>query len=383
MQKGNGKKMNLLMSVVFILCFCFASCMPGARNTETGNSEHFHKIYDPDDAFNYTAVDIKPTQAGGYIILAEVDEHPYLLNVDEKGDFLWATDPNAFDDYINPISNLLIFNDNYYFFCNKISGTISLPILLKYSESNGTHEEVTFADDLFVVEGADVDDRNRTIFPLHASKTLDDKILLLAFDEPNGRILLRIMDFQGVRILKEKHDNYFQDICRVEYPLQDKRLHFTGLNKYGNNFYYFQSFCKKNLYEKENVCFRFVTVKPEDGEYIDIFPVKKPLIAVEWHSSKQFSAARIDDNVISFYVNSDSNKMDMDEKEGHPQYESIEAKPVYIETIPVNGREVVFFASTTKTSKIVLAVFDHSNGECLYNYYIGNVYPYEAAGLIG
>ena len=96
MENRSGKNLDLLLiSVVFILCFCIASCMPGAGDTEIGGSERFHKIYDPADAFNYTAVDIKRTRGGGYIILAAVDGHPYLLNADERGDVVWAAGPNA------------------------------------------------------------------------------------------------------------------------------------------------------------------------------------------------------------------------------------------------------------------------------------------------
>jgi hypothetical protein len=326
----------------------------------------------------------------GYIILGEVDRHPYLLQVDTAGEFSWATDPNAFADYKNPIPGLLIYGEHYYFFCNKIFGTALIPTLLKCSKNTGEYDEVTFAEDLFQVEGVYVNDKNRTILPLHASKTPDDKILLLAFDEPNGRILLRIMDFKGTRILKYKHDNYFQDICRIDYPIRDKRLHFTGLDTTGNNFYYFQSFSRKQNYVEDNVCFRFAKMSPVTGEYIkkdpvngesieNPFSIQKPLIVMKWHNSERFSAACVDNNLVSYFVN--SNLDELTEKEGHPQYESIETESVYIETMEIKGKEVVFFVGTTKTSKIVLAVFDVSTGLNLYNYYIGDVYPYSAAGL--
>jgi hypothetical protein len=246
------------------------------------------------------------------------------------------------------------------------------------------------------VEGVDDNDKNHPISPMHASKIPGDKILLLAVYEHNDRILVRIMDFQGARILKDKHDNSFQNICQVDYPIRDKRLHFTGLNNSGNNFYYFQSFNRRQKYlEDDKSCFRFVKIDPDTWEYIEKnpangepienpFSIKKPLIAMEWHSSEKFSAARVDNDLVSYFVNSDLNDLkglDDVKKKGHPQYESNETKPVFIETIPIDGREVVFFAGSTKTSKIVLAGYDLSTGVNLDSYYIGNVYPYVATGL--
>lgn len=418
MSTGKRKKINIffIFVLLFFLCLCFASC--DRKTTGTNLTESFKKIYEKPFTNNYTAIDIKQTQDGGYIILAEVaaegkaGSYPYLLKIDNQGNFMWDTgdtDNEIFQDYTNPANLLVLKQDQqqqYYFFCNKVPGSqsnkvanVRSPIaLLKLTDINNRPDEpepVDFSYDLFNLNEVDYyDDKNRTIFPLHASITRDDFILLLAFDEPNSRILVRKMNINGERIWTDRHENHFQDICQYTHPILDKRHHFTSIvenDNTGNNFYYFQSYSRFETHQYSGICFRIAKIDTGNGRINKKgeFPARRPFIALDCDISGsgevKFSGARIEDNIISFLVNFELVKdvgESVDDIVGHSQVELFVSKPVYIMTMDVNGRKTSFFAGSAKNNKIVLYAYDWSTRTLLNQKYFGHTNIYEASSLI-
>jgi hypothetical protein len=59
------------------------------------------------------------------------------------------------------------------------------------------------------------------------------------------------------------------------------------------------------------------------------------------------------------------------------------SRPVYIKTIRVVDRDIVFFSGGTGFDRIVLYAYDLSAGRFLGKEYYGEKRLYEAAGLIG
>lgn len=399
MKTGSRKKGYVyVVFAFFCLCLIFVSCKRGSQDTAVESTESFMIIYDKPDTYSYIPIAIKKIANEGYIILGMIERIPYLLKVDEQGNFLWDTGVDTFAQYLDPVTDLLILNGDYYFFCNRAYGRERVIILLKYSEITGIPQEIPFADDLFLVENPDSTDKNRTIFPLHTSKITDDLILFLAFDEPNKRILIRKMEVDGERIWKDKNESGFRDICQYKHSIQDRRYHFSGMvENDGSHFYYFQSFSRRLIYDLRNVCFRFVKINPQTGDFYEKYWMQNPFIAMELHGSApdgvNFSGAQIDiDNgYVFFYVNSKikdkentaAEKIQIEPATKYRQFELIETKTVYIKTMEVDDQQVVFFVGSSKEGKIVLYAYGHSSRTLLDKKYFGETNIYEAAGLTG
>ncbi|MCP5101983.1 MAG: hypothetical protein GY950_01325, partial [bacterium] len=104
----NRNKANILIGSTILLCLYLVSCNPKFTEPESGTS--FQKIYHKDDLFTYSAIDVQQTRDGGYIILGTVGEAPYLLRVDNEGNYMWDTAPGAFNGCRLPSASLLIIN---------------------------------------------------------------------------------------------------------------------------------------------------------------------------------------------------------------------------------------------------------------------------------
>lgn len=379
------KKRRIILLLAFLSLFSL-SCDRGASNTDPAGS--FSKIYDKPEAVNYTAIDVKQTADGSYIILGKTDQHPYLLKVSKQGNFEWDTETDACENYINPISELLILNDEYYFFCNKEPDDeekFKPLVLLKLSESNNEPFPVDLSPhhtkhkdilaDFFVV-------------PLTAKVILAKSILLLAVDSgENNYFVLRIEPDGTVTWLR---DFEFQIACANEYPLLDKRYHFIeSVEAAGNTDYKFHSYLFKEIGHYPN-CFRITSIENlAEGNLSDHYTIIGiPFVAMLWHSIDKGSAARVENNIVTFFLDF---RLIMDEEKekqyialnnAAPHNELIESEPVFILTMTVSGQEVVFFAGSTKSDEIVLYAYDKSNCSFLGERYFGGTRFYKAAGLI-
>lgn len=399
---GNRKKIGGVYVFLFLcLCFGFVFFSCNTKSIEINPSESFKKIYDKPDLYSFTAVDIKQTMDGGYIILGDMGV-PYLLKVDKNGDYMWdTTDYNEYlQIYGEPIPELLIIKqeqrEEYYFFCNEkwnLRGEGSrLVVLLKASEDQNQPLEVKLPD------GFNEAFENNFIFrPMHASTTSDTDILLIGSDEKSSENLVVHMKMDGSQEAPYMREKYFNP-CITLYTFHSKRLHISGIFKsMGKDYIYFQSFSSE-LYGNMHypICFEIRILAPTDIKPFEIDFQKEPLflkcpfIALEldgtdWNGSQwdglKVSGVRIEDSVVVFYVN--FKIMDMDGGGGILQPELSDTKWVYIKGINVNDEQVVFFAGTAKNSKIMLYSYNRSTREFLHKDYFGDRSIYEASGLIG
>jgi len=417
MKTGKRKNVNSNINVVFVfilpvfLCLCFASC--NTKYKETDPNVSFSKIYNKSDLSSYVAINITQTPDGGYMILAEVNNHPYFLRVSNKGDFLWDTDPEAFVDYIYPIPNLVSLNQEnqgnhtYYFFCNKIVENDWIPFLLKFSEENKNRvdevKEISYVNPY--------PEYMYSIIPSHASIINNDNYLLLSSNNW-GEPVTFIGDGNSNISWKEKINDrtYWNGYnCSVPYPSLDSRFHYTGILKTKGKGYV-QTFSQREKPEDEYLpyCFTIRMEAPAGNSTIHPeFHINRPFITMEWDDSQwdvsnwdgtnwsglKLSGAYIDDNnFISLFVNYEI-KMDgqtqppqislnENEYQGDPQSELLESKPVYIMTMNVNGQKTVFFAGSTRSDKIVLYAYEWSTRGYLDTRYFGHTRPFEPSGLI-
>jgi hypothetical protein len=399
---GNRKKISGVFVFLF-LCMCFGfvffSCNPKSTGIIPSNS--FQKIYDMSDIYSFTAIDIKQTMDGGYIILGEIGV-PYLLKVDKNGDYMWDTiyyNVNL-QNYGGPIPEILIIKqgqrEEYYFFCNekwnlRDEGS-RLVVLLKASEDQNQPLEVKLPD------GSDEAFENNFIFrPMHASTTTDTGILLIGSDEKSSENLVVHMKMDGSQEAPYMREKYFNP-CITLYTFNSKRLHISGtFRSMGKDYIYFQSFSNE-LYGNMRypICFgirilALTDIKPFEIEFQkEPFFLRCPLIALEldgteWNGRQwdglKVSGVRIEDSVVIFYVN--RKITDMDLGHGISQHELSDTKWVYIKGMNVNDKQVVFFVGTTKNNKIMLYAYNRLTGKFLHKDYFGDRRVYEASGLIG
>lgn len=429
----NEKKMimffvsRFILPVSLCLFLCLASCNLKS-NQENSFSISFGKIYNKSDTSSYTALDIKQTPGdGGYIILAEVDGYPYLLKVEKDGKFSWdSKDKNIFEYYKYPIAELLTLNSAYYFFCRKEKDNEKKkdnegydwdPVLVKVRK-----EEKEDKINVDVVTKIEFDNPfppfKFRLIPIHANLNSENNFLVLVADNWGTQ-----MSFIGKensntswKVDGASHWNRYE--CVLDYPSTDKRFHYTGrLNTKGT--YYFQTFTEYISDFSPPPCFSIRMEAPKEDSDIhpDLF-LDRPLIAMEWNDSQwnvsnwdgnqwdglKLSYAAIDNDMVYFAVNSRikvekkieiiykvENGEEIEEEleisilkleEGQPQLELLASKPVYMMSMPVNGKEIVFFAGSTIFNNISLYAYDPVEKTLLNKDYFGDIRSFEAAGLI-
>ncbi|MCP5108500.1 MAG: hypothetical protein GY950_34260 [bacterium] len=396
----NGVPVFLFLSLCLV--FGFFACNP--QYTEPDPAQSFNKIYDNSSSYGFIPVDIKQTGDNGYIILGMIEKHvPYLLRLDREGNYMWDTGGYEYLDktYMDPIPNILIIEqgqrEEYYFFCNEWWNTQGegsrLIVLLKASDD----QKELIPEDL--PDGPlEAFENNRVFIPLHASNTTGTSILLIGADEDSGEVLAVRMKMDGSREAPYKRERYHNP-CINLYTLNDKRLHLTGIIKTpGNDYGFFKTFVNDaDGSGKYPTCFGLRILAPpgitpfEDNFQKEPFFLSIPYIAMQldgsdWDgnqwSSLKFSGARIEESVVSFYVNYAITGVGKKNK-GDQQPELNDSKWVYIEIMNVNDEPVVFFAGTTKNNQIVLYAYKRSSREPLQKKYFGEIQTYEASGLIG
>lgn len=394
------KKMNIvslcILPVFFLLCSGAVSC--NLKKKEIDPAQSFTKIYDKSDDFSYTAVDIQQLPDGGYIILGEIikdEPRPYVLRLDSEGNARWET---SYDDFIVkensnngntldleelgsyalPIADIFVFNEEYYFFCNKIDKTTdSINIaLIKLSETNHIprQEQVDsyFLEDFYVL-------------PIDAKSTSDGHMLLFALDPYETQIsFLKINPDK--RIVWESEPYYFDPACTSAYSVLDKRFNFIErVESPGkSNFFYHGYLDYANIGIGYPTCFAITPLDPSTGSIdfsnaLTVVPHGRPFIAMEWDNEK-FYGARIGNGLVSFVFQPAPNA----EIIVTQQFELNDSAPVCIKAMTVNDTPVVFFAGSAKNNRIVLYAYILSSEQTMTvaKEYFGHTHIYEAAALI-
>jgi hypothetical protein len=385
---GIGKKTAVVslftLPIVVILCLGVVSCDLKKKGNDPGVS--FTKIYDKSDEFSYTAVDIKQLADGGYIILGMVDRTPYLLRIGSEGDVKWDTKKSAFlnfrmtakeaeeadgTDFIQPVADIIIINQEYYFFCSYFSNEKARLALLKISETDPNHVPTK-------IELSERSLGSAYVIPIDAKAISGDGMLILAANGNTNRIYLQKIDSNGESIWNSLVQIRFNKPCANDYPIADKRYSFIELEEIsGSSGIYLHSYSQDS--EDYPTCFGIAYMAPDfqTGTYNAEYTAKLPFIAIEWNGTTS-SRARIEDGIISFYVNFENEN----EIPTAQQFELISTKPVCIKTIVVDDREIVFFAGSAKNNKIVLYAYNAIDGTFINKKYFGHTHIYEIAALI-
>lgn len=398
---GNRKKIHVFFIFLLTVCLCLymASCDPKQTGTVLGES--FSKIYNRNDTASYTALDVKQIPGNGYIILGKMGDYPYLLRINERGDVMWDTKNEAIlKRYENPVPDLLVSNQGYYFFCSGQFEDKLVPILLKINEDRQVNEIIAISSYInhYAVFGLPY-----SITPKHASIMGESNYSLVTLNNIGDAVVF-IGDENNDNGWREKVDDipYWAGwACLTAYPSTERIIHYSGILKEKGR-YYFHTYqnAPDNVIDLAR-CFMIEMEAPDGSGFHPEFYLEKPLIAMDWNVSQwdnsQWNGIRIsgayidkeeDNNIVSLFVNSgiimdeETNQGQIETNKEDKQPELNAFRPVYIKTIAVNGRDIVFFTGSTKFDQIVLYACDRLTGTWMEEVYFGEKRLYEAAGLI-
>ena len=341
------------ITVVFsVLCLCsglfFPSCKPAYREPDPASS--FRRIYDKPDLHHYKGIDIREMEAGGYIILGQVNRNPYLLRVDKNGDYLWDTGLIAMQRYKSPSKDIFIFEQGnqtrtYSFFCLKKMDKIWVHVLLVFNETGTELVPGAPGEVLYLSIAGEEQGFYQWVDILQVSKTgANDMVTMYVLNKSgdNGVIGSVEGDFDGNASEPDTLRRSYN--CYQRHPNLDPRHHFIREFDNGKGYYY-HTYRDKKAGAPGNDCFE-ILLKTRDNEANELetsrYPITNPFIALEWHldeaGENTLSGARIEDSIMYYLVNTPVHAIGSEK--GFAALEMEEKRPVYIETTGTGGSMV-------------------------------------------
>lgn len=328
---------------------------------------NFTRIYDS-NRYNtsYTPIDLQQTPDGGYLILSsrrlEESNFPgiYLMKVDEFGAFI--SDQLVDEQYVNPVGDLMAINGSYFFFC--------------MTELNLQTQLMEISAEGEIVQTINVGGT----YPAAAS--LDNSnFVMLGYDNANKQSVLSIISPTGATSLSAGFSVGAGDA--VEEPIINHFLR-TGrqfpfkVGKTTNGQYFFNGFYNYTfslVFTDLSSITGVIQGQQDDGGLSQLVQL----------NGNTFASARFNfgDNYfmpnVAFSTSGLSSSTDLG---GFSLPELVENTPVKILTSRIKERDVIIYASDTKSGQIGLYVYDSSNGEFLGSKYLGFSNPYEISNLI-
>ncbi len=356
------KVYQLAIISLILFNFCLSSC--GIKDNEIEPGLSFTKIYNkPSFSGSYDPLDIKQTSDSGYVVLAAADSwNVYLLKADTKGEFMWEM--KLPEPYVNPVPSLFEINGEYFFFC--MHEVTLATFLMKIDLAGGEPQVVqTFSE---------------ITYPLAASLNPDFTLLLQSYNRDARATELTKLDANfsidwqhKYEVLDDAEEPIIEHLTRIGSRLPFFTGHVDGTGNSG--YYYLNGFY--------NFTLSLMFVRATDGEMTGVingFRDKGGISAATFLSNSTFALSRYDfgDNYLlpQTNVNMQSIAFSGDlEVNGFP--ELAENARVLIQKLTVGGKEVIIYASDTKTNQLVLFAYDALEGTLLDVKYLGQTYPYE------
>ena len=348
MKTGNREKaafklkMGCLILLPAIICLFTTTCTVRDEKDNSDSPNSFTKIYDdPNYDNDYYPCDIKQDSDGGYIILARsaYPYSPYLLKINQAGKKEWGKKIDQ--TYDDPIREIHIGEDGYYFFCEYRSS--SNPVLLRVKQNEEPTEEAVFYGSS----------------PVSASFLSGKEYLLITTT--------------GHYSWSPTYIKYTQDdIDGVKYPYggcgySEREFHLTG--KIGDEYFYYQTYSKQDtgnestFPNKNDPCFKLRISGLDSGPFE--CDINIPFIALKLHNipaptdcdnlkvSGAIEREGAERKYIEFIINGTINGTSrMDVRELSATY------PVYIEEMNIDNKDYIFFAGTTVFQSIKLYAYD-------------------------
>lgn len=359
-----GRYTSLLLVGVSLVMSCAEESDPEFER------QAFTRVFDQNEFSSaYYPVDFSQTPDGGYLVLAERKisqssfRGTYLLKADAHGNFEREL---SLDSYANPVGELMEANGAYYFFA---MDTLSLQAQLLKVDAQAEEVEVKTV--------------GQATYPSAATRE-GDGFLLLSYNHVDKTSMISVHNVSG-QIVKGPKNFSIGAGDDVEEPLMDhilrtgKRFPFQ-VGKVSEGLYFFNGF--------ENYSFSLVFTDMENDSPLGVVLGQQDdggLSAVTPLGNGKFAASRFDfgENYFLPAVGLATNGPTVASYlGGYPLPELIPDAAVRILRTSTGDRNILVYASDTKSKQIGLFFYDEATSEFLSSRYLGFSNPFEIAAII-
>ncbi|MDQ3393641.1 MAG: hypothetical protein M3512_05950 [Bacteroidota bacterium] len=353
-----------LLKIVMIIIF--SSCQISENKVEPEVT--FNMIYNENNfQGNYDPLDIRQTSDSGYLILSARDKWSIsILKTDKWGAVEKLTHLEA--PYANALPLILEKDTSYYFFC---MNELSLHTYLMKINKETWQPEV---DKVY----------NDITYPLATSMVPENAVLLQSYDRVGRNTQL------------SKLDGNFNIVWKKTYPILEDQEEpiISHLTRIGKRLPFFTGYLgdpsKANTYFLNgyyNFSMSMLFVSINTGELkgvVNGYQDKGAISAAIMTSGNNMALSRysFEDNFLlpRQEINTSAINFSGDLKGTQLPELSLNA-PVHIKKLTVAGKEILIYATETKSNQIVLYTYDAASGNLLGTRYWGNQYPYKVASF--
>lgn len=333
---------------------------PGISFTKIYNSNSFTQVYDP--------LDVATFNDSSYLVLAATEAwNVYLLKADQDGEFVW--DMSLPEPFVNPLPKLYQQNDNLYLVC---MDEFQLGTYVLQINPSGGQAEVVYQT-------------NEITYPLAAHLTAEGGWLFQGYNrEARKTTLTKVTaDFtkewqKEYDILEDVEESIIKHLTRTGTRLPFFNGHAQGGGNSG--YYFFNGF--------NNYTISLTFVNATDGEPLGVMNGFRDLGYIN-------AAYSIEDGTFALSKNSYGDnylipQLDIDERAVSSSsdleanhFPEIDAQaPVIIKSYELQGREIIFYATHSKSKRIMLYAYDAADGSLLGVEYLGQTSPYEIGNIV-
>jgi hypothetical protein len=357
------------MKKYIILTFTCIALACSNESDPIADKANFTRIYD-NDQFNtsYYPIDMRQTSNGGYLILGgrRLEDSnfsgTYIMKVDEFGGFV--SDQEVDPDFINPAGQLLEISGKYYFFCMT---SVGLQTQLVEIDAEGVITQT------ISVGGS---------YPIVAAQD-NANFLLLSYDNLGKESVVSVITPTG-NIVKSKGFSIGAGDA-VEEPIINHFIR-TGrqlpfqVGKTTSGQYFFNGFYNYTL----SLVFTDLNT-PDPGGVVQGQQDDGGLSQVISLDGGKFATARFNFGDNYFIPNATLNTSGVSSSVdlgGNSLPELAENAPVKILSVKINSKDILLYASNTRSKQIALFGYDKATGEFKGSHYLGFSNPFQIASLI-
>jgi hypothetical protein len=355
--------------LTIFVCASVISCVE--KSDSTYDQENFTTIFDNNRfSASYFPIDVKQAADGGYLILAEFRlpnsnfRGIYLMKADKYGKYVNGLE--ADEQYVNPVGDLMVTGNQYYFFCMDALNLQSQLVSVDPTSVTPTFTQIDAG--LTYPTAASAEDGNGNFLLL--SYNHEDKQTVVARINASGDASsAAAFDIGAGDDVEEPIISHFTRTGK-RFPFQIGKAS-SGLYFFNGFYNYTFSLVFTNLSSITGV----VQGQQDDGGFSAVHPL----------SGNKFAASRFNfgDNYflpnVTLSTNAASIGVDLG---GFTLPELVDNARVKILKSVINTKNVLIFSSDTKSKQIGLFFYDEGTGEFLSSRYLGFSNPFEVASVI-
>ncbi len=358
-------KKILSILALFLLAFGYFSC--SEESNPEFDQDNFTKIYDSNSfTATYYPIDLEQTADGGFIILARTEIEntnffgTYLLKADQDGNF---ENEMHFDaSFVNPVAKFMKVGDTYTFFCMdefRMAKLVSI-------DGNLENLTVSLVNGITYPYVAALDNTN---FVLQSFNDVDKKTAMSIIN-PAGNVVKNKEFDLGAGFEIDPEIDIVQHFFKFgkKIPFQVGK---TGSTYYFNGFYNYSIalvFTDLNADDPQGVVYG----EGDNGGISTAVPI----------AGSKFALARTNFGKNYMLPNQTLNMSGISSSEGGNPFPELEINaPIQILRATSESKNVLVYASNTRSKQIGLYFYDETTGAFLSSRYLGFSNPFEIGNL--